>query len=69
MRSLTLLGCMVMRCLHYHFRCEYVGVVAVVVWILMSLLWVVEDGGGCACACDSGLGFITMVEEQGGWVW
>ena len=41
---------------------------AVVVWILMGLPWVVEDGGGCACACDSGLGFIMVVEEQGGWV-
>ena len=30
----------------------------------MGLSWVVEDGGGCAC--DSGLGFVTMVEEQGG---
>ena len=25
---------------------------------------VVEDGGGCAC--DNGLGFVMMVEEQGG---
>ena len=23
--------------------------VVVVVWILMGLQWVVEDGGGCAC--------------------
>ena len=57
---------MVVGCLHYHFRCEYVGVVAVVVWILMGLLWIVEDGG--ACDCDSGLGFVMVVEEQGGWV-
>ena len=57
---------MVVGCLHYHFRCEYVGVVAVVVWILMGLPWIVEDGG--VCACDSGLGFVMVVGEQGGWV-
>ena len=35
-----------------------------VVWILMGLPWVVEDGGGCAC--DNDLGFVTVVEKQGG---
>ena len=37
-----------------------------VVWILMGLPWVVEDGGGCAC--DNDLGFVTVVEKQGGGV-
>ena len=33
---------------------------------LMGLPWVVENGGGCAC--NSSLGFVMVVEGQGGWV-
>ena len=40
---------------------------AVVVWILMGLPWVVEDGGGCTC--DNDLGFVTVVEKQGGGIY
>ena len=33
---------------------------------LMGLPWAVENGGGCAC--NSSLGFVMVVEGQGGWV-
>ena len=63
MRSLVLLGCVFTIIFH----CKYVGIMAVVVWILMGLPWVVEDGGGCAC--DNDLGFVTVAEKQGGGIY
>ena len=33
----------------------------VVVWFLMGLQWVVEDGGGCGCADDFGFDFSFFI--------
>ena len=54
MRSLTLLGCLVVA---FVFAVIFVVGFYVVVVVCNGLLWVVEDDGGCGCGCADGFGF------------